>query len=115
MNNILEKTQISGEELVELLNARKDGKIDFELIDIREPFEYKEARIKGVDRLLPITKFQSDLNIWEDLIKNKKIIIYCRTGNRTSHLQRFIKSYFGIDIPHLTRGIVEYPGEIERG
>ena len=114
MNNILEKTQISGDELVELLKARNKGKVDFELIDIREPYEYREARIKGVDKLLPITKFQFDIDKWEELFK-KKFIIYCRTGNRTSHLQRFIKEHYNIDIPHLTKGIVEYPGEIERG
>ena len=113
--NMLNKPQILGNELAELLKARNEGKIDFELIDIREPFEYEEARIKGVDKLLPITKLEQDLEKWKNLIKNKKIIIYCRTGNRTSYLQNFFKNYFDKQIPHLTYGIVDYPGEIERG
>jgi rhodanese-related sulfurtransferase len=112
--NILKKTQILGDELVELLNARKKKLIDFELIDIREPFEYKNARIKGVDRLLPVTNFQNDMKIWNDLIKNKKdFIIYCRSGNRTSYLQNFLKQKFNIGVPHLAQGIIDYPGIIE--
>jgi len=117
MNNLKEifkKTQISSDELISLLKAREKGEVDFELIDIREPFENKELRIKGTDKLLPITRVQYDMDKWNELIK-KNIIIYCRTGNRTSYLQRFFKSNFNVDIPHLTRGIVKYFGDVERG
>ena len=114
-NELLNKTQILGDELIELLKLREKGKIDFELIDIREPFEYENLRIKGVDKLLPITRFQTDIDKWNELINNKKFVIYCRTGNRTSYLQRFLKEKYNIDIPHLTYGIVDYPGEVESG
>ena len=114
-NELLNKTQILGDELIELLKAREEGKVDFELIDIREPFEYKNLRIKGTDKLLPITRFQMDIDKWNELIKNKKFIIYCRSGNRTSYLQNFLKQKYNIDIPHLTYGIIDYSGEVESG
>ncbi|GAX86930.1 adenylyltransferase and sulfurtransferase [Lebetimonas natsushimae] len=107
------KENISSDELIELLENRKNGKIDFKLIDIREPHENEVARIKGTDELLPITKFHRDKEKWQKLL-NENIIIYCRTGNRTSHLQEYIQIMFNKTIPHLSEGITGFNGEIEQ-
>jgi rhodanese-related sulfurtransferase len=106
------KKDISSDDLIKLLEDRKKGIIDFKLIDIREPFENQDARIKGTDELLPITRFHNDMEKWQKLL-NENIIIYCRTGNRTGQLQRFIQENFNKTIPHLSEGIVGFRGEIE--
>jgi len=112
LEKLVKKEQLSSSELESLLQARKEGLIDFELIDIREPFEYEMEHIVGADRLLPTTQFQS----WagDILESDKNIIIYCRTGNRTGQVQHILKQY-GKSVPHLTDGIVAFRGETKSG
>jgi len=115
LESLLEKDQILGKELEILLKAREKGLVDFKLIDIREPFEYQMMRIKGTDKLLPISRVQYDLDEWMKL-KDKRIIIYCHVGSRSAYLQRALQQQLGFDkVGNLTYGIADYPGEIERG
>jgi len=115
LESILEKEQILGEELEILLKAREKGLVNFKLIDIREPFEYEMMRIKGTDKLLPISKVQYDLDEWMKL-KDERIIIYCHVGSRSAYLQRALQQQLGFDkVGNLTYGIASYYGEIERG
>jgi ferredoxin-thioredoxin reductase catalytic subunit/rhodanese-related sulfurtransferase len=115
IENILNKDQISGEELEILLKARDEGLADFELIDIREPFEHQMMRIKGTDKLLPISRVQYDLEEWMKL-KDKRIIIYCHVGSRSGYLQKILYRQLGFEkVGNLTYGIADYFGEIEKG
>lgn len=115
LENILQKEQILGHELEILLKAREKGLVEFKLIDIREPFEYQMMRIKGTDKLLPISKVQYELDEWMKL-KDKRIIIYCHVGSRSAYLQRALQAQLGFEkVGNLTYGIADYPGEIERG
>ncbi|WP_457564840.1 ferredoxin-thioredoxin reductase catalytic domain-containing protein [Caminibacter sp.] len=114
LERLVEKEQILGKELEILLKAREKGLVDFELIDIREPFENQMMRIKGTDKLLPISRVQYDLDEWMKL-KDKRIIIYCHVGSRSAYLQRALQQQLGFDkVGNLTYGIADYPGEIER-
>lgn len=98
-----------------MLKARDEGIADFKLIDIREPFEHQMMRIKGTDKLLPISKVQWELEEWMKL-KDERIIIYCHVGSRSAYLQRALKQQLGFEkVGNLTYGIADYPGEIERG
>jgi ferredoxin-thioredoxin reductase catalytic subunit/rhodanese-related sulfurtransferase len=115
LEEILKKDQLLGSELEVLLKAREKELLDFELIDIREPFEHQMMRIKGTDKLLPISRVQYDLDEWMKL-KDKRIIIYCHVGSRSAYLQRALQQQLGFDkVGNLTYGIADYPGEIERG
>ncbi|WP_457560974.1 ferredoxin-thioredoxin reductase catalytic domain-containing protein [Caminibacter sp.] len=114
LERLVEKEQILGKELEILLKAREKGLVDFELIDIREPFEHQMMRIKGTDKLLPISRVQYDLDEWMKL-KDKRIIIYCHVGSRSAYLQRALQQQLGFDkVGNLTYGIADYPGEIKR-
>jgi rhodanese-related sulfurtransferase len=68
---------ISNAELHERLsNGEK-----LNLVDVREPSEHDEFNIGGT--LIPLGKIQSmDLDELENL-KDKEIILYCRSGNRS--------------------------------
>ncbi len=115
IQDLLKKDQLLGEELEVLLKAREKGLVDFELIDIREPFEHQMMRIKGTDKLLPISRVQFELDEWMKL-KDKRIIIYCHVGSRSGYLQRVLQQQLGFDkVGNLTYGIADYFGEIERG
>lgn len=115
LETVLQKEQISGEELEILLKARESGLVNFALIDIREPFENQMSRIKGTDELLPISRVQYDLDKWMKY-KDKRIIIYCHVGSRSGYLQRALQQQLEFDkVGNLTYGIADYFGEIERG
>ena len=114
MQSVLEKSNIYSEELVELLKARAEGKVDFLLIDVREDMEYRMGHIKGVDALLPISSFEE----WAEKLAtenlDRTIVFTCRTGNRSGQVQRIFKQH-GIDrVINHAGGIVTYRGEIEK-
>ncbi len=115
LEGLVQKEQILGNELEILLKARGKGLVEFELIDIREPFENQMMRIKGTDKLLPISKVQYELDEWMKL-KDKRIIIYCHVGSRSGYLQRALEAQLGFTkVGNLTYGIADFQGEIERG
>jgi len=115
LEELVQKEQILGNELEILLKAREKGLVEFKLIDIREPFEHQMMRIKGTDKLLPISRVQYDLDEWIKL-KDKRVIIYCHVGSRSGYLQRALQEQLGFDkVGNLTYGIADYFGEVERG
>ncbi len=111
---MLQNPQISSEVLETLLKAREKGEIDFKLVDIREVYEYTDASIKGTDMLLPTSVIHLHMDKLEEL-KDKNVILYCRTGNRTGHVLMILQRMGFDKISHLTHGILSYRGDILRG
>ena len=62
------------------------GKQEFdkgtEFIDVREHYEFSEFRIPG-SRLIPMSEMNAR---WQEIPKDKDVVIYCRTGSRSSSL-----------------------------
>jgi len=114
MEELLNKTDVNSQELQSLLDAREKGEVDFLLIDVREPYEYDESHIKGVDLLKPTSSFQS----WAQEIfnehKDKNIIFTCRTGSRSGQVQNVFRSNGHDKAINHYGGIVTYSGETER-
>lgn len=114
IEEILAKSQLSGEELELLLKAREKGIVKFKLLDIREVFEWQMGRIKGADFLVPTSNFYAEL---EKVMpyKDEPWILYCHVGSRSAYVQRILEQQ--PEFPHignLTYGIAAYRGEIER-
>lgn len=66
---------------VEELKQRLDNGEKINLVDVREPHEYEAANIGG--RLVPLGKVQTmQVEELEDL-KDKEVIVYCRSGKRS--------------------------------
>jgi rhodanese-related sulfurtransferase len=63
------------------LKAKMDAGEKINLIDVREPDEYKEYNIGG--RLVPLGKIQSMQADELDDLKNEELIVYCRSGKRS--------------------------------
>ena len=110
------QNQIDSPALEKLLEARKNGEVDFVLIDIREPYEYEERHITGVDYLLPTTQFRSWAGLLVDRFGDRPIVLTCRTSNRTGQVQQILKEQMGMNniIDHVG-GIVTYHGATESG
>jgi rhodanese-related sulfurtransferase len=114
MQTLLEKRDVSSEELTSLLQAREEGKVDFLLVDVREEMEYNMGHIKGVDMLKPTTAFQQ----WgQDLFnstQDKRVIFTCRTGSRSGQIaSMFVQNGHKGAINHYG-GIMSFRGETEK-
>jgi rhodanese-related sulfurtransferase len=74
---------------VEELKARIDKGENVNLLDVREPHERADFNIGG--RHVPLGKIQTmqydDLEDWKD----KEVIIYCRSGNRSGIAGEFME------------------------
>jgi len=110
---ILEKNNINANELESLLEARESKDIEFVLIDVRESYESESARIPNTNYFLPTSDFANNSKEYSNL-KDKNIIIYCRSGGRTGQVQSALLSQ-GITVSHLMGGIGSYFGNKESG
>lgn len=108
---MLENSELESKELEALLVGRGEGVIDFKLVDVRELFEYTSSSILNTDLLIPTSMIQKHINKFEEL-KEQSIILYCRTGNRTSYVMSALKNMGLNRVIHLTRGIVAYNGKV---
>jgi molybdopterin/thiamine biosynthesis adenylyltransferase/rhodanese-related sulfurtransferase len=71
----------------EMKKAYDDPKLGIKLLDIREPFEYEIAHIKGVP-LMPMNELASRFT---DLDPNSQLYLICKTGSRTLKAVEFLK------------------------
>lgn len=97
--------EITAHELQEL----KTNQTDFQLIDVREPYEFEIANING--ELIPL----SSINISNDKIsKNKKVVIHCKSGGRSAEAIKILETSFGYkNLYNLKGGIAAWSKEIE--
>jgi rhodanese-related sulfurtransferase len=114
LQNILESKNMSSSELVTLLEAREKGEIGFNLVDIREVFEYDSSSIDGTDLLIPTSVIQQHIDKLE-AIKDEPIVLYCRTGNRTGQIMHALDSMGFPKVVHLAQGIITYGGKTSHG
>ena len=90
---------ISSSEFIEL-------NIDFELIDVRTKSEYVSGFIEsGLNIDFFSDSFQSDVL---SLNKNSKIILYCRTNNRSTKTANLLKKNGFKDISVIEGGITDW-------
>lgn len=61
------------------------------IIDVREPFEYESGRVDGAINIPPETLIAGPKEL-ENIDKDTKIIVYCRTGSRSAASIEILKS-----------------------
>jgi len=110
LQKILTSKHMSSSELVTLLEAREKGEVEFNLVDIREVFEYSSSSIDGTDLIVPTSVIQKHIDKLE-AIKDEPIILYCRTGNRTGQIMHALDSMGFPKVVHLSQGIIAYGGK----
>ena len=84
------------------------GKI--ELIDIREPYEYKEGSIKTAKNI-PMNTLVNDAEKY--LSKEKKYYIVCQSGGRSSRTCSLLRKN-GYDVINVSGGVGSYVGTKRR-
>lgn len=82
------------------LKEKIDNAEDFQLIDVREPYEHKEFNISG--QSIPLNEICQHI---DSIATNKPVIIYCRKGIRSQvAIQRLQQKFPFINLYNLIGG-----------
>ncbi len=111
---LMKRKQIDGNELEALLEARKHGAVNFNLVDTREWMEWISNRITGTDFLIPTTSFHDALAQLSGK-ENTPVILYCYSGSRSAYCQRILLQMGYKTVLNLEHGIMSYDGETQSG
>lgn len=77
------------------------------LLDVRTIDEYKAGHLQDAT-LIPVQALADNLGMLKQ-DKNKKIIVYCRTGSRSVHASRILKTH-GFTPLNVKGGIIQLMG-----
>jgi rhodanese-related sulfurtransferase len=97
------------EVTVQELKSMIDKKEDFQLIDIREEYEYDICQIGG--ELIPMGEITENL---EKISKTKKVIVHCRSGKRSASVVQMLEQQHGYtNLFNLKGGIMAWADEVD--
>ena len=90
------------------LAARLDAKDEFDLIDVREPYEWQLGRLPTA-RLIPLGQLPGALST---LDSTRDIVVYCRSGKRSADATLQLRAA-GFRAVNLAGGILRWSDEID--
>src|SRR5881296_4350058 len=91
------------------LKRKIDAGEPFELIDVREPFEYEIARIDGA-KLIPLGEISERL---DELSGERPIVVHCHTGKRSAQAVRLLRQRGFANVYNLEGGIDGWSDQID--
>lgn len=97
--------EITPRQVAEKL-ARGD---DFDLIDVREPFEWEIARIDGA-RLVPLSTFPGAI---ETLNREREIVVQCKVGGRSARAADALLAAGFKNVWNLAGGITRWSDDVD--
>lgn len=97
--------EMAPQELKQLLDKSED----FQLIDVREDFEYEIVHLPQ-STLIPLGTLPQK---WEELDSNKKTVVLCHHGMRSYQAATFLFQQGFEEIYNLVGGIDAYAKEID--
>jgi sulfur-carrier protein adenylyltransferase/sulfurtransferase len=106
MDDIDDVLEITPRELAARLSGGDDS---FDLIDVREPYEWAIARIDGA-RLIPLGQVPKSLS---SLDKTREIVVMCRSGVRSADAVRFMQSQGFARVRNLAGGILRWSSDVD--
>jgi len=99
--------EVTPEEAKKMLEEEKDKVV---LLDVRTPPEHIQVRIPN-SMLIPLDELRY---AFQNLPKDKKYIVYCRSGERSAFATYFLRQ-MGYEAYNLAGGILIWPYEKESG
>jgi sulfur-carrier protein adenylyltransferase/sulfurtransferase len=91
------------------LKRRMDAGEPFQLIDVREPFEYEIARIEGA-KLIPLGEITEQL---DELEREQPIVVHCHSGMRSAQAVRLLQQRGFTKAYNLDGGIDAWSDQID--
>ncbi|HNQ61994.1 MAG TPA: rhodanese-like domain-containing protein [Bacteroidia bacterium] len=96
---------------VEELKQKLDRQEDFQLIDVREEFEYEICNLNG--ELIPMATIFDSV---DRISKDKPVVIHCKSGGRSGVVVTELEKRFGMtNLFNLKGGILAYAKQIDTG
>ena len=96
--------EITALELKKLIDEKKD----FQLIDVREEYEFDEANING--ELIPMGVVMDNI---DKISKDKQVVVHCRSGKRSATVINALEAQHGFtNLYNLKGGIIAYIDEV---
>ena len=80
------------------------------LIDVRTPAEYREGHIPGVVNI-PLAEIEKRLG---EIPKDKKVVLICRTGNRSAQGTKFLRGKGFENVFNSTGGMSTWKGPVTK-
>jgi rhodanese-related sulfurtransferase len=85
-----------------------DEKSDFQLIDVREEYEFEEINLNGT--LIPMGEV---LDRVSEIDRNRPVVMHCRSGKRSASVINTLENQHGFtNLSNLKGGILAYNEEI---
>ena len=103
-NSANEVPELTPQQLADRLQSRED----FDLIDVREPYEWDIGRIPGA-RLIPLGDLAAAMPA---LDSRREIVVYCRSGMRSADATRRLRAA-GFRATNLAGGILRWSDEVD--
>ncbi|MDX1674906.1 MAG: molybdopterin-synthase adenylyltransferase MoeB [Longimicrobiales bacterium] len=93
------------------LKERLDAGADLDLVDVREPYEWKIFNLGDYGaELIPLDQLQARL---EGLDRDREIVFYCRSGARSGDVTRYLRDRGWDNVRNLTGGILRWGDEVD--
>ncbi|WP_424347388.1 molybdopterin-synthase adenylyltransferase MoeB [Kocuria sp. CH-021] len=102
---------VTAPELAALLAARERGAADFELVDVREPYEARLAAIPGA-RLVPLGQFESG-EAFARIAPDRRVLLHCKAGARSERALRLLVASGHRDVAHLEGGVLAWIEQVD--
>lgn len=91
--------EMSPAELRKLIEEQRS----FQLIDVREPFEFSNHNIGG--KLIPLKKLESRIN---EISREQTVVVHCQSGGRSKEAIKILKKYGFENVYNLTGGLANF-------
>jgi len=96
--------EITPVELKKLIDEKKD----FQLIDVREEYEFDEVNMNG--QLIPMGEVMENI---DKISKDKQVVVHCRSGKRSATVIGALETQHGFtNLYNLKGGILAYIEEV---
>jgi rhodanese-related sulfurtransferase len=91
--------EISVQELKDMM----DHNVEFQLIDVREPFEYEVSNLNGINIPLSGVVIES-----EKISRDIPVVIHCRSGKRSAQAVMLLEQEGFTNLSNLQGGILAW-------
>ncbi|MBS1496351.1 MAG: rhodanese-like domain-containing protein [Bacteroidetes bacterium] len=97
---------------VQELKQKLDAGQPFNLVDVREPDEHAAFNVGGL--LLPLGKIQAMQTDDIDSLKDEEVILYCRSGNRSTQACLMLESMGFKNVTNVAGGMLDWQDKFEK-
>lgn len=96
------------EVTVQELKSMMDRNAEFQLIDVREPFEYEVSNLNGLN--IPLSGILLEA---EKVSKDIPVVVQCRSGKRSAQAIMLLQQHGYTNLSNLHGGILAWKDEID--